>query len=232
MLGAVAAEGSVNRPGAATIAGAGGKSGPDPATASTILGRRVAARAGYALADAFGPAFLAGRPPLSAAAGWARTIAEPQPGLVLIDADRQLPSTALEAGPRTAPEPGLGRRATAQPIASSSTPSMIPQTEPASTHMRPPATTRREGLIARDSTSAETDAAADGTPALDPPTTTAHFGALTALDRRHGYLPPVAAPLSVAESRAEERHRFDPLEFAEHVRVALIDDARRHGIGV
>ena len=231
MPGAVAAEGSVNRPGAATIAGAGGKSGPDPATASTILARRVNARAGDALADAFGSAFLAGRPPLSAAAGWARTIAEPHPGLVLIDADRQLPSTALEAGPRTAPESRPGRRATAQPTASSSTPSMIPQTEPAFTHMRPLATTRREGLIARNSTSAETDAV-DGTPVLDPPTTTAHFGALTALDRRHGYLPPVAAPLSVAESRAEERHRFDPLEFAEHVRVALIDDARRYGIGV
>jgi hypothetical protein len=57
-------------------------------------------------------------------------------------------------------------------------------------------------------------------------------GALTTLNSSHGYLPAVAAPLSVAGSRIEEQRRFDALEFAEHVRVALVDDARRHGIGV
>jgi hypothetical protein len=59
-----------------------------------------------------------------------------------------------------------------------------------------------------------------------------HFGPLAAFDRRPGYLPAVAAPLSVAESRAGGQDRFDAVEFAEHVRLALVDDARRHGIGV
>lgn len=239
--GADAAGGGMLRSGAAPVVGAGAKV-PDPATASTILGRRVNARAGYALADAFAPAIRArSSPPLSDAAGWACTITGPQPGLVLLDADVQLLPRAPGAGSpnpqeprsRPAPEPGPGRRVTAQPIVPSPAYSVVPQTEPVFAGQVPQATTHREDLTARNGHTAEIDVAADTAPvALDPPATAAHFSALTALDRRHGYLPAVAAPLSVAESRAEERHRSDPLEFAEQVRMALIDDARRHGIGV
>ena len=251
--GAAAAESSMLRPGAAPIPGAGAGAGaekvPDPAAASTILGRRVNARAGYALADASGPAFRGRRPPLSHAAGWTRPISGPPPGLVLIDADPQLLPPAPGAGsrnppeprsrttaeprPRTAPEPGPGRPETAQPTVPSPAYGAVPPTEPVLAGQAPQATEHREDLAARNGHAAEIDVTADTAPAaLDPPITAAHLGALTALDRRQSYLPAVAAPLSVSESRAEERHRFDLVEFAEHVRVALIDDARRHGIGV
>jgi hypothetical protein len=257
MPGAAAAESGMLRSGAAPMAGAGtapiagvgAKKVPDPAAASTILGRRVNARAGYALADAFGPALRARRPPLSHAVGWAGPIAGPTPGLVLIDADppllppepgagsRKPPEhqsrTTTEPRSRTAAEPGPGRPVTAQPTVPSPANSAVPQTEPVLAGQAPQATAHREDLKARNGHAAEIDVTADtASAALDPPTTAAHLGALTALDRRQGYLPAVAAPLSVSESRAEERHRFDPVEFAEHVRVALIDDARRHGIGV
>ncbi len=269
MPGAAATKSGMLRPGAAPIAGAGAGAGtkkvPDPAAASTILGRRVNARAGYALADAFGPAFRARRPPLSHAAGWAGPISGPPAGLVLIDADPQLlppvpgagsrnppehrsrttaeprsrnppehrSRTTAEPRSRTAAEPGPGRPVTAQPTVPSPAYSAVPPTEPVLVGQAPQATAHREDLTARNGHAAEIDVTADAAPtALDPPITAAHLGALTALDRRQGYLPAVAASLSVSESRAEERHRFDPVEFAEHVRVALIDDARRHGIGV
>jgi hypothetical protein len=108
----------------------------------------------------------------------------------------------------------------------------IPQTGSPSSSSTPPVTKQPEDFMATNSTTSQNNVAADRAPTLDPPTTAAHLGALTALGSRHGYFPAVAAPLSVTESRAEERHPFDPLEFAEHVRAALIDDARRHGIGV
>ena len=172
---------------------------PDPATASTILGRRVNARAGYALADAFAPAIRArSSPPLSDAAGWACTITGPQPGLVLLDADVQLLPRAPGAGSpnpqeprsRPAPEPGPGRRVTAQPIVPSPAYSVVPQTEPVFAGQVPQATTHREDLTARNGHTAEIDVAADtASVALDPPTTAAHLSALTALDRRHGLSP-------------------------------------------
>jgi hypothetical protein len=238
--GTAAAKGGMLQSGAAPVAGARAKRVPDPATASTILGHRVNARAGYVLAEAFGPAVRMRRPPLGAAAGWACPIAGPQPGLVLIDADQQLlpapepgSRTAPEPWSRTAPEPGPGRRITPQPTVPSPEYGAVPQTESVFARQAPQATTQREDLAMQNGSTAEIDVAADTAPAaLDPPVTAAHLSALTALDRRHGYLPAVAAPLSVAESRAEERRRFDPLEFAEQVRMALIDDARRHGIGV
>jgi hypothetical protein len=228
-------EGSAGRRGAATISGGGAANPSDRATASTILGRRLKARAGYALAAACGPAFRAGRLPLGAAAGWSRTIAGPCPDLVLIDPDPQPPAAAAGSGPRPEPESGPRPAAESRPGRRSAAPvpayGAIPRTGPPASRDTPPAP-RHEGFGAADASTTETGVTADGAPALDPPATAAHLGALTAPDRRHRYFPAVAAPLSVAESRAEERQSFDPLEFAEHIRVALIDDARRHGIGV
>lgn len=233
--GTAAPEGSAGRPGAATISGGGAANPSDRATASTILGHRLNARAGYALADACGPAFRAGRLPLGAVAGWSCTIAGPWPDLVLVDPDPQPPAAAAESGPRPEPESGPRPAAESRPGRRSAAPvpayGAIPRTGPPSSRDTPPAP-RHEGFGAADASTTETGVTADGAPALDPPATAAHLGALTAPDRRHRYFPAVAAPLSVAESRAEERQSFDPLEFAEHIRVALIDDARRHGIGV
>lgn len=204
---------------------------PDPAMASMALAHRVNARAGAALADALRLALLSRRPPLSPAAGWARPIAGPPPGLALIDVSLQPSATAPETGPRTTPAPGPAPTGATRSAGPRILPDAPLQTEPPATRTRPPGAAEHEHRIARNSTVRETDVA-DPAPVIDPPATAAHVEALTALDRRDGYLPPVAAPLSMAESQAEERHRFDPLEFAEHVRAALIDDARRHGIGV
>ena len=232
MPSAAAAKGSRDRPGSVMSAGPGGTKMPDPAAASTALGHRVNARAGAALPDALGLVPPPRRPPLGAAAGWARPIAGPPLGLALIDVSGQPPATAPEAGLRTTPAPGPSPSAATRPAGPPIPPDAPLQTEPSAAQARLSAATEHERRIARSSLVRETDATAAPEPVIDPPATAAHFAALTALDRRHGYLPPVAAPLSMAESRAEERHRFDPLEFAEHVRAALIDDARRHGIGV
>jgi hypothetical protein len=80
---------------------------------------------------------------------------------------------------------------------------------------------------ARRNVTAETDAAR-----IDPPAVDAPSAPLTPLRARRGFPFPAAAPLSVAESVAEERPAFDSVVFAEQVRAALVHDARRHGIDV
>jgi hypothetical protein len=197
-----------------------------------ILGNHVNRRVGHTLAAALPTALLTAHPPLTAAAGWVRVIGRPEPGLLLIDASLQLIPVAPEPESRRRdPEPDEvlpGRVRTWQPA-----PSAAGQTPPATAPLAGPLPGYAEGDTAWDGAAAGNDAPARGAPAaLDPPVTEPRLGTLTTLNSSHGYLPPVAAPLSVAESRTEQRRRFDPQEFAEHVRVALIDDARRHGIGV
>jgi hypothetical protein len=80
---------------------------------------------------------------------------------------------------------------------------------------------------ARRNVVAETDSVR-----IDPPVVDAPSAPLTPLRARRGFPFPAAAPLSVAESVAEERPAFDSVVFAEQVRAALVHDARRHGIDV
>ncbi|SED65305.1 hypothetical protein SAMN05519104_4012 [Rhizobiales bacterium GAS188] len=154
-------------------------------------------------------------------AGWMRSIAEPDPGLTLIAPDAPVirgMAPASDRRPRGASQiPAVGLR---PPVMSGELP------EASQTARRAPASAvGGEDAILDGSTK---DMSANIVPPLDP----RRFSA-SELAARHQSAPAQAAsPISAASARRTDRLRIDPVEFAEHLRNALINDARRLGIDV
>ncbi|SEE84826.1 hypothetical protein SAMN05444161_7430 [Rhizobiales bacterium GAS191] len=74
--------------------------------------------------------------------------------------------------------------------------------------------------------------AKDASANIVPPPGQRLFSSSELVARRQGAPAQAESPISTASSRRADRLHFDPVEFAEHLRIALIDDARRLGIDV
>jgi hypothetical protein len=154
-------------------------------------------------------------------AGWARSIAQPDPGLLLIAPDAAVMVMAAPASDRRArgvsqlPAEGLRR-----PVRSPEPP------EASRTARRTPTSAVAGNEDASD------DLSKDAMTEIAPPLRPRFFSPFELAARRQSAPAQPAAQLSTASSRSPDRLRFDAVEFAEHLRNALIDDARRLGIDV
>jgi hypothetical protein len=74
--------------------------------------------------------------------------------------------------------------------------------------------------------------AKDASANIVPPPGQRLFSSSELVARHQGAQAQAASLISTASSRRADRLHFDPVEFAEHLRIALIDDARRLGIDV
>ena len=152
---------------------------------------------------------------------WRSRIAAPEPGLVLAEHGGRSSSADLAPSAPPADTAGAPPRLTASQRRSAA-PGRLPVRDASDARGTSSPSMPDDWVMAFPATPEDTPARREPEPLPAFPRTRPHQGSPAR----------TTESISIAASREATRPRFDPVEFAEHLRAALVDDARRFGIDV